>query len=59
MIMVLAFLTHLMETDGRFFDQQAKSKASGEDRGSIRHLLMRVIGLIANTESVDEMRISE
>ena len=43
--MVLAFLTHLMETDGRFFDQQAKSKAPGEDHGSVRHLLMQAIGL--------------
>ena len=55
MIMVFGFLAHSMKTNGRSLDRQAKSKAPGKDHGSIRHLVMQVIGLIASTESVDQI----
>ena len=55
MTIVLVCLVQLMKTNGRCLDQLAKNKAPAKDYGSIRHLAMRVNGLIANTENLQKI----
>ena len=55
MTIMLVCLAHLMKTNGRYLDRLAKNKAPGKDYGSIKHLAMRVIGLIANTKTLQRI----
>ena len=54
-MILLVCVTHIMKTNGRSIDRLLEKRRKTEDIKSIRHLAMRVVSLLANCETSEQV----